>query len=252
MRVRVCVLFLLASLASCSDSEANGPLVLAPSSMQGALDNAADAWAGQGHERPVLSFGASSAMARQVTHEAPADLFLSADEKWMDAVQDEGFIREGSRRNIAGNSLVLIAPQGAQVTVTFNDAESWNRALGNGRLAMGDPDAVPAGRYGKASLEYYGLWQPLENRIAPAENVRAALAMVERRTAPLGIVYATDAKASDKVEIVLEFADESHPPIRYPAALIQSSQHPDARGFLDFLSGSEASDIFRQHGFSAP
>src|SRR5690606_18110241 len=149
---------------------------------------------------------------RQIESGAPADIFISADEEWMDELERKGLIRAGSRKELLGNALVLIAPQGTG-PVSLDNPNDFRAILGDGRLAMADPDAVPAGRYGKAALERLGLWNMVATRIAPAENVRAALALVERGQAPLGAVYATDALASGKVQTVARFPTASHPPI---------------------------------------
>jgi molybdate transport system substrate-binding protein len=227
------------------------PLVLAAASLQESMSEAADAWAAKGHARPTISFAASSALARQAIAGAPADLFVSADQEWMDAVERAGKVRAGTRRPFLGNRLVLIAPAAtpAQPGETIQSALA---ALGDGRLAMADPDAVPAGRYGKAALISLGLWTGIESRVARAENVRAALALVERGDAPFGIVYETDARASQRVRVVAPFPPGSHPPILYPIAMIADSAAPDAGGFYDFLLSAEGRAIFARHGFTEP
>ncbi len=217
------------------------------------MTDAADAWARAGHPRPVVSFAASSALARQAMAGARADLFISADEEWMDAVAAKNMLRPGTRRDLLGNRLVLVAPlMSARGSVPLGQRGALARVLGEGRLAMADPDAVPAGRYGKAALEKLGDWPSVAGRIARAENVRAALALVERRAAMLGVVYATDARASNKVRVVAVFPADSHPPIRYPIAILARSAHPDAAGFHAFLLSRRGQAIFRRHGFSAP
>jgi len=235
---------LLMSLSGCgggADAEGEGPTVLAASSLQEALTEAAEAWAQAGHAPPRLSFAASSALARQIEGGAPADLYLSADEEWMDRLAEEGLLREGSRADLLTNELVLIAPR---------DAPSQGLdALASGRVAMADPDAVPAGRYARAALESLGLWQGVAERIVPAENVRAALALVERGEAPLGVVYATDARASNRVAVAFQFPSDSHPPIRYPVAVLAASRHADAEALRAFLSTPAAQRIFERHGF---
>jgi len=237
------LLMLLAACAGSEDARGVGPTVLAASSLQEALTEVADAWAGQGHPQPRLSFAASSALARQIEGGAPADLYLSADEEWMDRLAEEGLLRDGSRADLLTNELVLIARADAP-------AEGLD-ALGSGRLALADPDVVPAGRYARAGLESLGLWQRVAGRIVPAENVRAALVLVERGEVPLGIVYGTDAQASDEVTVVYRFPPESHPPIRYPVAVLATSDHAEAANFRAFLSSGEAQRIFERHGFGA-
>lgn len=220
---------------------AEGPVVFAASSLQEALTEAADGWTAQGHPAPLLSFAATSTLARQVEQGAPADLFLSADEAWMDALDKEGLLRPGTRADLLGNRLVLIAAKGSGVRSLAG--------LGDGRLALADPDAVPAGKYARAALERLGQWPAVAGRIAPTENVRAALALVERGEAPLGIVYATDARASDKVEVVQTFPEDSHPPIRYPVAVLAASRNADAAALRAFLAAPESRRIFARHGF---
>lgn len=229
-----------------------GPLVLAAASMQEAMTQAADAWTARGHDRPVLSFAASSALARQIRAGAPADLFLSADEEWMTDVQKAGFVMRGTRANLAGNRLVLVAPAGKPVRLRIARAMPIVRALGDGRLAMANPDSVPAGKYGQAALSALGVWPQLAGRIARGENVRAALALVERGATPLGVVYATDARASQGVMVVGTFPASSHPPIRYPLARLTTSRHRQAEGFRRFLLSPAGKAILARHGFTAP
>jgi len=234
---------LLAALPGCGDAgrSERGPTVLAASSLQEALEEAGRAWAGKGRPMPVLSFAASAALARQVEQGAPADLFVSADEAWMDAVEAQDLLREGTRTDLLTNRLVLVRPKGTS-TRGLDD-------LGDGKLALADPQAVPAGRYAKAALESLGQWQEVLPKVVPAENVRAALALVERGEAALGVVYATDARASRDVEVVEVLPEDSHPPIRYPAAVLAASEHPDAESFLVFLGSAEAREIYARHGF---
>lgn len=216
-------------------------MVLAASSLQGALEDVAAAWSAEGYPLPVLSFASTSALARQIAQGAPADVFVSADQDWMDTVAAADLLREGTQRDVVGNRLVLIRGRGGAARAVAD--------LGDGKLALADPVSVPAGRYAKAALESSGQWREVADNLVPAENVRAALALVERGEATLGIVYATDALASAKVEVVEELPAAAHPPIRYPAAVLATSRHPDAEGFLDFLSSPAAMRIFEQHGF---
>lgn len=239
-------------LAPAAMAQERGPVVLAAASLQESLTEAANAWAAKGHAKPVISFAASSALARQVIAGAPADLFLSADEEWMDAVAKAGLLRPGTRSTLLGNRLVLIAPASSKVRLTPARGFPLVRALGTGRLALADPDAVPAGKYAKAALTHLGVWTGVAAKVAPAENVRAAMALVERGAAPLGIVYATDARASKAVRVVGVFPASSHPPIRYPVALLKASRSKDAAGFRAFLLSKQGRAIFARHGFSAP
>ncbi|MDB5690337.1 MAG: molybdate transporter substrate-binding protein [Sphingomonas bacterium] len=255
--MRRLIVRLLAALAligagvSPAGAEARAPLVLAAASLQESLTAAADAWAARRHERPVLSFAASSALARQIAAGAPADLFLSADEAWMDDVQGRGLLRPGSRTSFLANRLVLIAPAASGARLTIRRGFPLARAIGTGRLAMADPDAVPAGKYGKAALTALGVWPAVQGRLARGESVRAALALVERGEAPFGIVYATDARASAKVRVIGIFPAASHPPITYPIALLKTAASPDAEGFRRFLLSPAGKAIFRRYGFTA-
>lgn len=243
----------LSALAGCSPSPADSepPVVLAAASLQGALDEVLDLWAADGRARPTVSYAGSSALARQVEAGAPADLFISADEAWMEALHEQGLIREGSRAALAGNRLVLIAPAEAAVAAApLASGADLRTALGDGRLAMADPEAVPAGRYGKAALTALGSWPDVSERVAPTENVRAALALVERGAAPLGVVYATDAQASSRVRVVAVFPEDAHPPIVYPVAVIAASERRQAEALRRFLLSPPAQAVLARHGFS--
>lgn len=231
-------------------AQQQGPLVLAAASLQEALTDAATAWTARKHPKPVLSFAASSALARQIGAGAPADIFISADEPWMDDVASRGLIRPETRVSFLRNRLVLIAPATSRVELAIRPGFALARMLGSGRLAMADPDAVPAGKYGKAALTRLGVWAGVEPKVARAENVRAALALVERGEAPLGIVYATDARASRRVRIVGTFPANSHPPITYPIAVLKASTNPDAEPFRRFLVSQQGKAIFARYGFA--
>jgi len=198
----------------------------------------------------VTAFAASSALARQIEGGAPADLFLSADVKWMDHLVAQRLIEPGSRIDLLGNRLALIAPaDSALAPVEIGPGLDLPALLGDGRLATGDPDHVPVGLYAKEALTRLGAWPKLENRLARAESVRAALAFVERGEAPLGIVYATDAAVTPRVKVLGLFPADSHAPITYPAALVAGRAGKAARAFLDFLKGPEARAVFEAHGF---
>jgi len=240
-----CAAFALAACGSGSSGDgasAEPPLVLAASSLQESLTEAAAGFALEGRPRPILSFAGSSALARQIEAGSPADVFITADEEWMDHVEEAGLIAEGSRRDLLTNRLVVIAPAGWT-------SPGRDPFAGGGRIALADPQAVPAGRYARAALQSMGRLEELAPRFIPAENVRAALALVERGQVDRGIVYATDAQASEDVEVVYRFPESSHPPIRYPAALLASSGKPAARAFLEYLDSLEGRAIFRRHGF---
>jgi molybdate transport system substrate-binding protein len=197
-----------------------------------------------------FSFAASSALARQIEAGARADLFVSADLEWMDYLADRKLIAVDSRRNIAGNRLVLIAPADANTQIDIVDGLDLRAALGDGRLAIADPDIVPAGRYARAALEALQGWSGVSDRLARAENVRFALAYVAAGEAPLGIVYETDARMEPRVRILGAFPVASHPAIRYPAALTTVAES-GAKDFLDFLGSSQARTAFTRHGFIA-
>ncbi|MDP9086425.1 MAG: molybdate ABC transporter substrate-binding protein [Pseudomonadota bacterium] len=244
------ILLLLVGLSAAPVmAEQRPPLVLAAASLQESLTAAAKAWASRGHPLPSLSFAASSALARQIEAGAPADLFISADEDWMNDVQAKGRLRAGSRAVLIGNRLVLIAPRSSNTRLAIKPGFALAAALGFGRLAIADPAAVPAGKYGKAALTWLGVWPTVEAKLAPAENVRAALAFVERGEAPLGIVYTTDALASSTVRIVGTFPAASHPSIIYPIALLKVSASREAEGFRRFLLSSAGKAVFHQFGF---
>ena len=230
----------------------DGPIVLAASSLQPALTDISSLWVKQGHEPPVFSFAASSALARQIEAGASADLFLSADQDWMDYIEQRGKIGAGTRADVIANRLVMIAPADAARALDLADSASIARQLGaGGRLAIADPDVVPAGKYAKAALQSLTLWDGVSGRLAPAENVRAVLAMVERKQVPLGIVYASDPHDSGKVSVVAEFPEESHAPIRYPLARLASSHNRQAEAFRQFLLSDTARAVFIRHGFGA-
>ncbi len=246
------IVALLAALLLALPAAAAPPLVLAAASMQESLTAAADAWVRAGHARPVLSFAASSALARQIEAGAPADLFVSADEAWMDALAGGGLLRPGSRADLVGNRLVLVAPAADRRPLAIRRGFPLARALGTGRLAIADPDAVPAGRYGRAALTALGVWPSVAGRLAPGDSVRAALALVVRGEAPYGIVYATDARAAPGVRVVGVFPAASHPPIRYPIAILRASASPDAARFRAWLLSPAGRAVFARFGFILP
>jgi molybdate transport system substrate-binding protein len=231
-----------------SSGAAGGVLVFAAASVQTALDELAPAIArGTGVQiRP--SYAASSALARQIESGAPAELFISADLDWMDYVADRKLIRAGSRVNLLGNDLVLIAPASKPVSLAIARNFPLAAALGADRLAVADPTSVPAGKYAQAALTSLGVWPSVSSRLAAAENVRAALLLVSRGETPLGIVYKSDALADRGVVIVGTFPEASHPRIVYPAALTTPASDRAAR-VLAFLRGPEARTVFARQGF---
>ena len=201
-----------------------------------------------------VSFAASSTLARQIEAGAPADIFISADEKWMDYLAGKKLLEPGSRLDLLGNSLALIAPSDGPVDRLAIDRNlRWDKLLGPGeRLAVADPARVPAGLYAKEALTNLGVWPLLESRLARAEDVRGALAFVERQQTPLGIVYATDARISKRVRIVAVFPASSHSPILYPAAIVGGAARKEVRDYFRFLRGPEARNVFRSYGFATP
>lgn len=249
MRWLSLAIFWLLIASSPAASSAKPPLVLAAASLQESLNAAADAWASQHHQRPILAFAGSSALARQIEAGAPADMFISADEDWMNDVQSKGFIKAGTRSDFLTNRLVLIAPLGSSLRIRIKPHFPLAGRLGTGKLAMADPDSVPAGRYGRAALTALGTWPSIESKVVRAENVRAALAFVERGAAAAGIVYDTDRLASHKVLLVGTFPENTHPPIAYPIAILKSSKSTDADGFRRFLISPAGKRIFARFGF---
>jgi molybdate transport system substrate-binding protein len=223
-------------------------LVFAAASLKNALDAAVDEYAATGGGPVTISYAASSALAKQIEEGAPADIFFSADLEWMDYLADRDLIQEDSRVGILGNDLVLIAPAGSTVSLEIGPGFPLLDALGGGKLAVAETASVPAGKYGKAALQSLGVWDSVFGSVAEAENVRAALALVSRGEAPLGIVYATDAKADTGVKVVGIFPDDSHPAILYPIALTTAA-NPEASHFLEFLVSEKAALIFERHGF---
>lgn len=250
MRWIVAWVGLLAALvAGPAAAQGRGPLVLAAASLQESMTDAADTWARAGHPHPIVSFAASSALARQVQAGAPADLFASADEDWMNALDAKGLIAPGTRADWLGNRLVIVAPNASRVRVAMT-AASLRSALGVGALAMADPDAVPAGKYGRAALTALGVWPALAPHVVRGESVRAALALVERGAAPFAIVYATDAQASQAVRVVAVFPARTHPPIVYPLARLKASTNLEGERFRRFLLSTRGKAIFARYGFT--
>lgn len=255
MRRRHLLLAAIAALAS-SPARAGQVTVMAASSLTDAMQALGSAWAAKGNAPPRFVFAASSALARQIEQDAPADIFASANKPWMDYLQQRGLIVPGSRSSPIGNSLVLIAPTDQPPTAQIGDialtpgVDLLARLGPQGRLATGDPASVPIGKYAQAALTALGVWDQVAPRLARADNVRSALLLVERGEAPLGIVYATDAAASEGVRIVGTFPEDSHPPVRYPFALTRRGDQPEARALLAFLTGPEATPTYRKLGFS--
>jgi molybdate transport system substrate-binding protein len=222
--------------------------VFAAASLKNALDAIADAFTHETGKRVAISYAASSALARQIEHGAPADVFISADLDWMDYLQARNLIKPDTRRNLVGNRIVLVGPSGRGDVIDLKPG-ALAAALGDGRLAMANVAAVPAGKYGKAALEHLGLWSEVAARLAQSENVRAALTFVARGEAPLGIVYESDARAEPRVRVAARFPESSHPPIVYPAALTRASTRSDAARFLQTLRTPASAAILAREGF---
>jgi len=227
---------------------AAGVKVFAAASLSDALTDVGKAYQAKGGALPSLSFAASSVLARQIEASGGADIFISADTDWMEYLDSRGLIAHETRKNLLGNHLVLIAPSDANVSITIAPHFDLLGALHGGRLSIADPDTVPAGKYARTSLTTLGVWNSVVNHTVNAENVRVALAYVARGEAPLGIVYTTDALGEKRVHVVGTFPDSTHAAIVYPAALTRDAK-PDAKSFLDFLSGPEATAIFEKDGF---
>jgi molybdate transport system substrate-binding protein len=226
--------------------------VFAAASLTDVLGEVGKAYTARTQNPVRFSFASSSALARQVESGAPADAFVSADQEWMNFLSDRKLIAAATRTDIVTNSLVLVAPADSRVQLTIAPRFALAQALGrNGRIATGDPEAVPAGKYAKAALTRLGVWDSVADRIIAADNVRTALNFVALGEAPLGIVYATDARGNDRVRVVATFPADSHDPITYPAAATTRGGAA-AAGFVTFLRTEEARNIFRKHGFGIP
>ena len=242
-------LWLGSAVASRAAAQSKDVVVLAAASLKNALDEASAAWSTQTGKNTKVSYAASPALARQIEAGIPADIFISADIPWMDYVAERKLIKAPSRSDFLGNQIVLIAGKDSKVDVKIANDFPLRAALGDGWLAMANFDAVPAGRYGKASLEALGVWKSVADRVAQAENVRMALTLVARGEAPLGIVYRTDAAAESAVRVVGVFPADTHPPIVYPLAVLARSTNPDAEAFVAYLKSPAAAAFFEKQGF---
>lgn len=249
----VAVAAICAVVAAPVRAAAETVLVFAAASLKNALDQVTPRFEQEAGHQITVSYAASSVLARQIQLGAPADMFISANTAWMDLLEENGQIVDATRVDLLGNSLVLIAGanskvlDGEDITADF-DLDAY---LGDGYLAMALVDAVPAGIYGKAALESLGQWNALQDRVAQADNVRAALALVATGAAPLGIVYLSDAMADPRVTVVGRFPADSHQPIVYPAALTAWGK-PSARQFLTYLQDDAVTDAFLEQGFTLP
>jgi len=224
-------------------------LVFAAASTTGAIGEISEIYASRGLGEVRAAFAGSSALARQIVVGAPADIYISASPEWMDYLAGEHAIEPGSRLDLVANGLVLIAPADSRLSLRIEPGFPLAEGLDGGRLAIGDPDHLPAGIYAKAALIDLGAWPALVGHLALMADVRAVLALVERGEAAAGIVYATDAAISSQVRIIGPFPSDSHPPISYPAAIVAGRDRPEVRRFFTFLTSAEATAVFLQHGF---
>jgi molybdate transport system substrate-binding protein len=236
------------ALASSARAEPPELLVFAAASLTNALEEIGPQYTRATGQPVKFSFAASSALARQIEAGAQADVFLSADLEWMDYIESRGRIERGTRSNLLGNRLVLVAPASSSVALKIAPGFPLAKALGDGRLATGDPDYVPVGRYARSALTSLGVWNDVADRLVRADNVRTALAYVARGEAPLGIVYTTDAGVEPGVRVVDTFPETSHLPITYPVAVVTGARDGVAR-FVAFLSSQSARATFRKLGF---
>ena len=224
--------------------------VFGAASLKDALDGANARYRRLTGRKVVASYAGSDTLAKQIENGAPADIFISADTDWMDHLARHRLIKPETRRNFLGNKLVLVANAGSATTLAIGSNFPLAQALGDGRLAIADPASVPAGKYAKASLEALGVWASVEGRLAPAPDVRAALAFVCQRKAPLGIVYQTDAVADQDADIVGTFPASSHPQIIYPLAVTAASSNPAAKSYIAFLQSPAGASVFERRGFA--
>jgi molybdate transport system substrate-binding protein len=250
MRFLLLLSLILAPLLSPGQARAQALTVFAAASLTDAMKQVSDLWVKAGHVAPRQSFASSSTLARQIESGAPANIFASADEQWMDYLAKKDLIAAGTRKDLLGNDLVLIVPATHPIHVTIAPGFDLAALLGaDGRLSTGDPAHVPVGIYAEQALKKLGMWDKIGPRLAPAADVRSALLLVERGEAPAGIVYSTDAAASKAVSIAGVFPDSSHDPITYPFAVTKAGDMPEARAFLDFLSTPAVREVWTRNGF---
>jgi molybdate transport system substrate-binding protein len=252
IRLAAAIASIAAIMFSVAASSAQEKIVVfAAASLKNALDAVNAACEADVGEQATISYAASSALAKQIEQGAPADIFISADLDWMKYLSDKKLTKQQTELKLLGNRIVLIAPNDS--TAEADIAPNFDLAglVGDGRLAMGNIKAVPAGKYGKAALERLGVWASVEAKVAQAENVRAALKLVSIGEAPLGIVYRTDANAEPGVKVIGTFPEDTHPPIVYPVAQMLSSRDDDTPAFLKCLQSAKAKELFEAQGFTA-
>lgn len=241
----------MGSLAGTAQAQSKELVIFAAASLKNALDEAASGWVKEsGNPAPKISYAASNALAKQLEQGAPADIFMSADLDWMDYAASKSLIKPDTRVSLLANRIALVAAKDSTAKIELKSGIDLTGALDSGRLAMGNVDSVPAGKYGKAALEKLGGWDKVKDKVAQADNVRAALLLVSRGEAPLGIVYTTDAAADPAVKVLATFPEDSHPPIIYPVAVTKDSANPDAQAFLTYLRGPAAKAAFEKQGFT--
>lgn len=226
--------------------------IFAAASTTNAMTELGDLFENRKMGKVILSFASASTLAKQIDQGAPADIFISANSEWMDYLDNRKMVEPGTRFDFLKNILMLVAPVKSSIDhIDLARGEDLGKYLGDGLLSTGDPDHVPVGKYAREALINLGMWQGVENRIARAKDVRAGLALVERGEAPLGIVYASDVKISDKVKVVGVFPEESHKPITFSVAIITGRKTETAVQFIEMLKSPEAKDIFTKYGFIA-
>lgn len=247
--VRLAVVAIFVSGLAAVSARAADVLIFAAASTTTIMNQVANLYRTQGMDGAVGSYASSSTLAKQIANGAPADVFLSANEKWMDYVVDKKAVDASTRRDLLTNHLVLVAPADTKWTLAIKPGFHLADALGGGYLAMGDPDHVPAGIYGRLALTALGVWDSIADHVARAADVRAALALVARGEASSGVVYATDAAITPEVRVVATFPESSHPPITYPIAIVAGRDRPEVRRFYDFLMSDTARAVYARNGF---
>ncbi|MGP0061612.1 MAG: molybdate ABC transporter substrate-binding protein [Beijerinckiaceae bacterium] len=236
--------------AQAPKADQKGPVIFAAASMKTALDAIAAAWTQQTRKPPAISYASSAVLAKQIEQGAPADVFISADLEWMDYLDKAKSLKAGTRRNLLGNQLVLIEPADAETSLKIQTGFDLAGAAGDGKIAVCTIAACPGGIYAKQALEKLGVWAAVEPKLAQADNIRSATALVARGEAKFGIVYATDAKAESKVRVVDVFPAATHAPIIYPVAVIATSKNPDAEAFVAFMTSQAATKALVEQGFA--
>ncbi len=249
-RVAALVTLLALSMGAAMPAMSAAVTVFAATSLKEAMDEQAKKFESVAGSKVIVAYGGSNALARQIEAGAPAEVFVSADEDWMDYLDRRRLLVPGTRSNLLGNELVLIVPAGSRTMLRIAPGFGLATALGSDKLAMANPDSVPAGKYGKSALERLGVWNSLEKQVVRTDNVRAALALVARSEAAFGIVYKTDAMTEKNVRIVDTFPRTTHAPIVYPAALVAPGRSPAAKALLDFLRSGAARPIWEKYGFA--